>query len=87
MNFGAGMTGGTAWVFDEDGEMLSGDHYHPGFLEPAAYETLDAEAQESIEELVRLHEEKTASTRASWLLANWGELAPKFVRLTPKPQA
>jgi glutamate synthase (NADPH/NADH) large chain len=87
MNFGAGMTGGVAWVFDEDGEMLSDDRYHAGFLQPEAYASLDAEAQKGIEALVRLHEEKTASTRASWLLGNWAELAPKFVRLTPKPQA
>jgi glutamate synthase (NADPH/NADH) large chain len=87
MNFGAGMTGGVAWVFDEDGQMLGGDRYHAGFLEPAAYDSLDAEAQQAIADLVRLHEEKTASTRATWLLANWAELAPNFVRLTPRPQA
>jgi glutamate synthase (NADPH/NADH) large chain len=87
MNFGAGMTGGLAWVFDEDGQMLHGDRYHADFLRPEAYESLDAEARESILGLIRLHEEKTASTRASWLLANWDELSPKFVRLAPIPQA
>ena len=87
MNFGAGMTGGLAWVFDEDGQMLTGDRHHAGFLAPEAFDALDAEAQQSIEDLVRLHAEKTSSTRAAWLLANWPELAPKFVRLTPRPQA
>jgi glutamate synthase (NADPH/NADH) large chain len=87
MNFGAGMTGGLAWVFDEDGELVADDRYHAGFLVPECYDTLDAEAQKSIRDLVELHQEKTASSRAAWILANWEELAPKFVRLTPKPQA
>ena len=86
MNFGAGMTGGRAWVFDEDGQMLTGDRYHAGFLAPDAYDVLDAEARQSIKDLVKLHAEKTSSTRAAWLVANWAELAPKFLRLTPKPQ-
>ncbi len=87
MNFGAGMTGGVAWVFDEDEKLLSDDRFHPDFLVPAQYDALDPQAQQALKELVLLHEEKTASTRATWLLAHWAELAPRFVRLTPKPQA
>jgi glutamate synthase (NADPH/NADH) large chain len=86
-NFGAGMTGGEAWVFDEEGRFLGEKRYHEGFLLPERYETLDAAAQESIFGLVQLHADKTASTRAFKLIAKWDELAPKFVRLTPKPQA
>ena len=86
-NFGAGMTGGLAWVFDEDGDFLTRGFYHPDFLLPERYESLDAEARESIRGFVQLHAEKTASTRAYWLLSKWEELAPRFIRLTPKPQA
>jgi glutamate synthase (NADPH/NADH) large chain len=86
-NFGAGMTGGLAWVFDEDGDFLTRGLYHPDFLNPEPYETLDIEARESIRGLVQLQGEKTASTRAYWLLSKWEELAPRFIRLTPKPQA
>ena len=86
-NFGAGMTGGEAWVFDEDGQFLSRSRYHAGFLTPEPWAKLDAPARESIFGLVQLHAEKTASTRAFWLLSKWEELAPRFVRLTPKPQA
>jgi glutamate synthase (NADPH/NADH) large chain len=85
-NFGAGMTGGLAWVFDEDGSFVEKQLYHPDFLTPEPYDTLDVEAKEAIQGLVQLHAEKTASTRAYWLLSKWEELAPKFVRLTPKPQ-
>jgi glutamate synthase (NADPH/NADH) large chain len=86
-NFGAGMTGGEAWVFDEDGRFLSEKRFHPGFLTPEPYASLDEDAKASILGLVQLHAEKTASTRAFWLIAKWEELAPRFVRLTPKPQA
>jgi glutamate synthase domain-containing protein 2/glutamate synthase domain-containing protein 1/glutamate synthase domain-containing protein 3 len=85
-NFGAGMTGGEAWVFDEEGLFLAQQRYHAGFLTPEPYDTLDSEAKESILGLVQLHAEKTASTRAYWLMSKWEELAPRFVRLTPKPQ-
>jgi glutamate synthase domain-containing protein 2/glutamate synthase domain-containing protein 1/glutamate synthase domain-containing protein 3 len=85
-NFGAGMTGGLAWVFDEDGSFLEKRLYHEEFLIPEPYDTLDAEAKEAILGLVQLHAEKTASTRAYWLLSKWDELAPKFVRMTPKLQ-
>ena len=86
-NFGAGMTGGEAWVFDEDGRFLSERRFHPGFLTPEPYTTLNDEAKAGILGLVQLHAEKTASTRAFWLMSKWEELAPRFVRLTPKPQA
>jgi glutamate synthase (NADPH/NADH) large chain len=85
-NFGAGMTGGEAWVFDEDGLFLSRQRYHSGFLTPEPWETLDGAGRERILGLVQLHGDKTASTRAFWLLSKWAELAPRFVRLTPKPQ-
>jgi glutamate synthase domain-containing protein 2/glutamate synthase domain-containing protein 1/glutamate synthase domain-containing protein 3 len=86
-NFGAGMTGGLAWVFDEDNDFLAKGLYHPDFLDPEPYETLDDEARKSIHGLVELHAHKTASTRAYMLLEKWEELAPRFIRLTPKPQA
>ena len=85
-NFGAGMTGGEAWVFDEQGRFLSEKRYHSDFLTATPYGDLDAEAKESILGLVQLHAEKTASTRAYWLMSKWEELAPMFVRLNPKPQ-
>jgi glutamate synthase (NADPH/NADH) large chain len=86
-NFGAGMTGGEAWVFDEEGRFLREKRYHAGFLLPEAWDVLDAEARQRIFGLVELHAEKTASSRAFRLMSKWEELAPRFVRLTPKPQA
>ncbi len=86
-NFGAGMTGGLAWVFDEDGKFVSQSRYHPSFLAPEPLGQLDLEAGEELRQLIALHAEKSASTRAKWILSDWANLAPKFVRLTPIPQA
>ncbi len=86
-NFGAGMTGGLAWVFDEDGTFLSQTRYHTGFLAPEPMSELDDTAAEELRQLIELHAEKTASTRARWILSDWANLSARFVRLTPLPQA
>ena len=86
-NFGAGMTGGLAWVFDEDGTFLSQTRYHTGFLAPEPMSELDETAAEELRQLIELHAEKTASTRARWMLSDWANLSARFVRLTPLPQA
>jgi glutamate synthase domain-containing protein 2/glutamate synthase domain-containing protein 3/glutamate synthase domain-containing protein 1 len=86
-NFGAGMTGGLAWVFDEDGTFLSQTRYHTGFLAPEPVSHLDETAVEELRQLIELHAEKTASTRAHWMLSDWANLSSRFVRLTPLPQA
>ena len=86
MNFGAGMTGGGAWVFDEDGCFLAERRYHQSFLDADPFSELTAEAQEEIYNLVVLHGEKTGSSRAAWLLADWATQSSKMVRLTPLPQ-
>ena len=87
INFGAGMTGGLAWVFDEEGDFMGKHRFHESFLTAEAYATLNEGSQKSLRNLIELHEKKTGSTRAQWMLEEWDELAPKFVRLTPKPQA
>lgn len=86
-NFGAGMTGGLAWVFDEDGRFLGDQRYHADFLTPERFADLDLATQEEIRRHILVHAEKTFSTRAEWLLAEWPTLSEKLVRLTPKPQA
>jgi glutamate synthase (NADPH/NADH) large chain len=87
INFGAGMTGGLAWIYDEKGSFVAQRLYHASFLQPESWLELDHSARQSIRELVELHFSKTASTRAQGLLANWEREAGRFVRLTPKPQA
>ena len=86
INFGAGMTGGLAWVYDEDGKFLANGLYHRGFLQPETWDELDAEARRSIHAHVEAHWSKTGSKRAEFLIRNWDRESAKFVRLTPKPQ-
>ncbi len=86
INFGAGMTGGLAWIYDEENTFLANGRYHRGFLQPQTWDELDHTSRASIRELVELHLDKTASRRARWLLSNWNRESQKFVRMMPKAQ-
>jgi glutamate synthase domain-containing protein 2/glutamate synthase domain-containing protein 1/glutamate synthase domain-containing protein 3 len=87
INFGAGMTGGRAWIYDENGVFLGNGRYHKAFLQPQTWDELDYSARASIRELVELHFAKTASKRAAWLLARWDRESSRFVRMTPRSQS
>jgi glutamate synthase (ferredoxin) len=87
INFGAGMTGGLAWVYDADGSFVSGGRYHPEFLVAEGFSAVDPEAQESLRELIEVHGERSGSGLARRMLADWPASAGAFVRLTPKPQS
>ena len=87
INFGAGMTGGLAWVYDADGTFVSGLRYHTEFLVPEGFGAVDPEAQECLRELIEMHREQSGSGLAGAMLADWPKSAAAFVRLTPKPQA
>ncbi|HWT66972.1 MAG TPA: glutamate synthase-related protein, partial [Terracidiphilus sp.] len=81
------MTGGTAWVYDEDGSFEAAGRYHKGFLTAEPWKSLDEATREEFRSLVELHAAKTSSVKAQWLLENWEMEAERMVRLTPKPQA
>jgi glutamate synthase (ferredoxin) len=87
MNFGAGMTGGVAWVRDEDGSFVADQRYHVDFMEPSGFEACSAEAQQELRELLEVHARKASSNLATTLLEQWPAKVSGFVRLTPKPQA
>ena len=87
INFGAGMTGGYAWIYDEDGSFVREGRFHKSFLEPEPWEALDYATRQGLRELLDLHAMKTGSTRAKWLLTHWDRVANRFVRMAPKPQA
>jgi len=86
MNFGAGMTGGLAWVYDADGSFVSSQRYHPEFIDTGAFSSVDVESQESLKSLIETHVERSDSGLAKAMLADWSKMAQAFVRLTPKPQ-
>jgi len=78
-NFAAGMSGGIAYVLDEDGTFKNRCN-----LETVSLETLDERDMQEVEELLKRHAVYTHSARAWQLLALWQETAPKFVKVMPK---
>ncbi|WP_229668683.1 glutamate synthase-related protein [Edaphobacter acidisoli] len=86
INFGAGMTGGLAWVNDADGTLIAEGRYHPEFLTAEPFSALDAESQASLKALIEMHVAASDSGLAKAMLANWPASAQGFVRMTPVPQ-
>jgi glutamate synthase (ferredoxin) len=87
MNFGAGMTGGLAWVYDADGSFIRNLRYHPEFLEATPFISVESDAQNNLKSLLEVHATRSGSSLAQHMLANWDTEAKPFVRLTPRPQA
>jgi glutamate synthase (ferredoxin) len=78
-NFAAGMSGGVAFVLDEDGGFKNRCNLETVFLEK-----LDASDMLEVEEMLKRHAVYTRSARAWQILALWQESAPKFVKVMPK---
>ena len=85
-NFGAGMTGGLAWIYDADGSFVRDGRYHCDFVTPESFTEADLNAQIRLRTLVETHLAESASSLASKMLSDWPTSAGAFVRLTPKPQ-
>jgi glutamate synthase (ferredoxin) len=78
-NFGAGMSGGIAYVLDEDGDFAR--RCNKSMVQLTSVE--DAEEVESIKNMVFRHAEYTGSSRATEVLVQWDAWLPKFVRVIP----
>jgi glutamate synthase domain-containing protein 3 len=81
LNFGAGMTGGEAYVLDTDGAavMTLNDDL-------VAAHTPDADQLTEVRALVERHRRLTGSTRAAALLERWDEGAGRLVRVAPRTE-
>jgi glutamate synthase (NADPH/NADH) large chain len=79
-NFAAGMSGGVAYVFDERLDFTE-KRCNLGSvdLEPLV-ELQDAHI---INDLITRHLELTGSRRAKWILENWSETLPRFIKVFP----
>jgi len=78
-NFGAGMSGGIAYVWDRDGDFASLCNF-------GTFELEAVEAPGDIEELRTLienHRTYTGSTVAAHVLDNWKTELPRFVKVMP----
>ncbi|MFR9757294.1 glutamate synthase large subunit [Streptomyces sp. TR06-5] len=75
-NFGAGMSGGFAYVIDLDPQQVN------GALRSAIRELDDAD-REWLHDVVQRHRQETGSTVAEKLLADWGAAAARFTKVVP----
>lgn len=82
-NFGAGMSGGTGYIYDIDGRFYSR-------VNSEMVVVLPLQRRQDIEELKGLleqHASKTGSPHAKALLADWDNSLEKFVRVIAKERA
>ncbi|KAB7666757.1 glutamate synthase large subunit, partial [Plesiomonas shigelloides] len=81
VNFGAGMTGGFAYVLDEQGDFAKR-------VNPELVELLDVTElpihQEHLRGLITEHVQATGSARGEEILAHWESWADKFTLVKPK---
>jgi glutamate synthase domain-containing protein 3 len=78
-NFAAGMSGGIAYVLDEDGSFAS--RCNPGMVELGAVS--DADDLKQLHALITRHRQYTGSTVAERALKDWDAFAKKFVKVLP----
>lgn len=78
-NFGAGMSGGVAYLYDKEGDM-------PQFLnmDMILVEDLNEEDEETLRNLIRDHFKYTASTNALEILQTWKTTKEKFIKIMPE---
>ena len=81
-NFAAGMSGGTAYVLDEKGDfqtLLNHDMVN-------LYRLVECDEKEiaAVRERIVRHVDYTKSERGQWVIDNWEELLPKFVKVLPR---
>ena len=79
-NFGAGMSGGVAFVLDERGDFATRVN-----MQMLGLEQLEEGADiDSLRGLIQKHFDYTGSERARALLADWPRAATRFVKVMPK---
>ena len=77
-NFGAGMSGGIAYVYDPDGTFPARVN-----MEMVALEELNDDDVAEVRGIVEKHGAFTGSAVAERVLADWGHAAEKFVKVMP----
>jgi glutamate synthase (NADPH/NADH) large chain len=95
-NFGAGMSGGIAYVFDVDGQFARRANTAMIELEPLLSETeqqakvardlwhLGLADEAILKGMIEKHARTTGSRRAREILDKWAEYRPRFVKIFPK---
>jgi glutamate synthase (ferredoxin) len=79
-NFGAGMSGGVAYVLDERGDFATRCNKQMVGLE----KLVDKDEIEELRQMVARHGDYTKSTLAWKVLAEWDKSVAKFIKVMPK---
>ena len=79
-NFGAGMSGGVAYLFDEAGTQLP--RINVQMVEIERLE--DADETASLKTLIEKHAAATGSANARRILAAWDTARARFIKVIPK---
>ena len=78
-NFGAGMSGGIAYVYDEEGDFSIRCNTEMVALE----EVVSTDDQQFLKSYIERHKECTNSSVADQILKDWASSLKKFVRVMP----
>jgi glutamate synthase (NADPH/NADH) large chain len=79
-NFAAGMSGGCAYVYDDQGDFATRRCNQASVdLEPLVS---DADVAD-VRGLLQRHRDLTGSPRAAWILERWAEAQPRFIKVFP----
>jgi len=79
-NFGAGMSGGIAYVLDEVGDFSTRVNKQMVDIESLT----DPDEVKKVRTMVERHRELTGSARAQYVLEHWDDLVARFVRIIPR---
>jgi glutamate synthase (NADPH/NADH) large chain/glutamate synthase (ferredoxin) len=77
-NFAAGMSGGVAYVLDDDGRFEGRCN-----MALVSFEELEDEDVRDLHDLIAEHHRRTGSTVAGALLADWESALERFVKVMP----
>ena len=77
-NFGAGMSGGVAYVLDEDGTFERRCNF-----ELVSFDDIDDEDEQLLRDLITEHRDRTGSAVAERLLGDWDATLGRFVKVMP----
>jgi len=78
-NFAAGMSGGFAYVLDEKGDFAVKR------CNLAAVDLVPiGEDEDMVRSLIEKHVAATGSPRGEWVLENWSQMLPKFLKVFPR---
>ena len=90
-NFAAGMSGGVAYVYDEDGlfvkrcnpSIVSLEKVETQQVQPKVPQHLNQPDEVILKTLIEKHHKYTDSERAKFILDNWDKERAQFIKVMP----